>query len=399
MSTNRILTTHVGSLVRPPRLVEFLKLTENGVDYDSNAFSACLEESVAEVVQQQAAAGVDFVSDGEFGKSGSWSWYIAKRIAGVIQRPATAEEISDPLLALGPWRDQAAFPEFYAEYFPIQNLRTPPAPSVSVCQGPIRYVGQSLIERDIANLKAAISKVKVKGAFLPVVAPFSAFPTLKNEYYGNERDLLMALAEAMREEYRAIIDAGLMLQIDDAFLPFMYERLVPPMTLEQYRNWAEMRVDALNHALEGIPEERTRYHICWGSWNGPHTFDVPLKDIVDLILKVRVGAYLFEAANPRHEHEWRVWQDVKLAPNKVLIPGVISHATNVVEHPQLVAERLVRLARIVGRENVMGGTDCGFAQGPFIRRVHPSIQWAKLKALAEGAQLATIELWGRKQVA
>jgi 5-methyltetrahydropteroyltriglutamate--homocysteine methyltransferase len=399
MNVNRIMTTHVGSLVRPPRLIEFLKLTENGVDYDSNAFNACLQESVAEVVQQQATAGVDFVSDGEFGKNGSWSWYIAKRIAGVFQRPATAEEISDPLLALGPWRDQAAFPEFYAEYFPIQNLRTPPVPNVSVCQGPIRYIGQSLIERDIANLKAAIGKVKIEGAFLPVVAPFSAFPTLKNEYYANERDLLTALADAMREEYRAIINAGLTLQIDDAFLPFMYERLVPPMTLQQYRTWAEMRVDALNHALEGIPEHRTRYHICWGSWNGPHTFDVPLKDIIDLILKVNVGAYLFEAANPRHEHEWRVWQDVKLAPTKVLIPGVISHATNVVEHAELVAERLVRLARIVGRENVMGGTDCGFAQGPFIRRVHPSIQWAKLKALAEGAQLATIELWGRKQAA
>ena len=397
MNANRIMTTHVGSLVRPPRLIEFLKLTENGADYDSNAFHACLRESVAEVVEQQAAAGVDFVSDGEFGKSGSWSWYIAKRIAGVVQRPATAAEIADPLLALGPWRDQAAFPEFYAEYFPIQNLRTPPTPSISVCQGPIRYIGQELIQRDIANLKAAVSAVRVEGAFLPVVAPFSAFPTLKNEYYSSERDLLMALADAMREEYRAIIDAGLILQIDDAFLPFMYERLVPPMTLGQYRTWAEMRVDALNHALEGIPEQRTRYHICWGSWNGPHTFDVALKDIVDLVLKVRAGAYLFEAANPRHEHEWRVWRDVKLPPNKVLVPGVISHATNVVEHPELVAERLVRLAGIVGRENVMGGTDCGFAQGPFIRRVHPSIQWAKLKALAEGAHLATIELWGRRQ--
>jgi 5-methyltetrahydropteroyltriglutamate--homocysteine methyltransferase len=222
---------------------------------------------------------------------------------------------------------------------------------------------------------------------------------LKDEYYGNQRDLLMALADAMREEYRAIIDAGLMLQVDDAFLPFMYERLVPPMTLDQYRAWAEMRVDALNHALEGIPEDRVRYHICWGSWNGPHTFDVPLKEIVDLVLKVRAGAYLFEAANPRHEHEWTVWRDVKLPPGKVLVPGVISHATNVVEHPELVAERLVRLAKIVGRENVMGGTDCGFAQGPFIRRVHPTIQWAKLKALAEGAQLATVDLWGKKQAA
>jgi 5-methyltetrahydropteroyltriglutamate--homocysteine methyltransferase len=398
MNANRILTTHVGSLVRPPRLIEFLNQIENGRQYDKNAYEGCLKESVAEVVQQQAAAGTDIVSDGEYGKSGSWSWYIAKRIAGVIQRPATAEEIRDPLLGLGPWRDQAAFPEFYAEYFPTQNLRTPPVPSISVCEGPIRYIGQELIQRDIANLKAAAGKVTVEGAFLPVVAPFSAFPILKNEYYSSDHDLLMALAEAMREEYRAIFDEGLTLQIDDAFLPFMYERLVPPMTLEQYGAWAEMRVDALNHALAGIPEERTRYHICWGSWNGPHTFDVPLKDIVDLVLKVRVGAYLFEAANPRHEHEWKVWQGIRLESNKVLVPGVISHATNVVEHPELVAERLVRLARIVGRERVMGGTDCGFAQGPFIRRVHPTIQWAKLKSLAEGAQLASMELWRPRQV-
>ena len=340
---------------------------------------------------------MDIVSDGEFGKNSSWSWYIARRISGITQRPATSEEINDPLLALGAWRDLAAFPEFYREYFPVQNLRAPSTPSLSVCQGPIRYTGHDLIRRDIENLKAAVANVNVQGAFLPVVAPFSAFPTLKNEYYSSERDLLIGLAEALREEYRAIIDAGLTLQIDDAFLPFMYERLVPPMTLSQYRVWAEMRVDALNHALEGIPEDRTRYHVCWGSWNGPHTFDVPLKDIVDLILKVRVGAYLFEAANPRHEHEWKVWRDVKLPTNRRLVPGVISHATNVVEHPGLVAERLVRIAKIVGRERVMGGTDCGFAQGPFIRRVHPTIQWAKLKALAEGAQLAPAELWGRKQ--
>jgi 5-methyltetrahydropteroyltriglutamate--homocysteine methyltransferase len=399
MHADRILTTHVGSLVRPPRLIEFLKRTEDGLEYDHTAFESCLTESVAEVVQQQAASGVDVVSDGEFGKNHSWSWYIARRISGIIQRPATAEEIKDPFLALGPWRDLAAFQEFYAEYFPIQNLRAPATPSVSVCQGPIRYIGHDLIRRDIDNLKSAVAKVNVQRAFLPVVAPFSAFPTLKNEYYPSERELLIGLADAMREEYRAIIDAGLTLQIDDAFLPFMYERLVPPMTLPQYRAWAEMRVDALNHALEGIPEDKTRYHVCWGSWNGPHTFDVPLKDIVDLILKVRVGGYLFEAANPRHEHEWKVWQDVRLPSNRVLIPGVISHATNVVEHPELVSERLVRLARIVGRERVMGGTDCGFAQGPFIRRVHPTIQWAKLKALAEGARLATTELWGRQQSA
>ncbi len=210
---------------------------------------------------------------------------------------------------------------------------------------------------------------------------------------------MFALADALHQEYKAIVDAGLYVQIDDAFLPYMYERMVPPMTKADYRRWAELRIDALNHALAGIPEARSRYHICWGSWNGPHAFDVPLKDIIDLVLKVRVGHYSFEAANPRHAHEWHVWETVKLRPGKVLIPGVISHATAIVEHPELVAERIVRLAKIVGRENVMGGTDCGFAQSPFARRVHPSIMWAKLKSLAEGARIATQMLWGKQAAA
>ena len=216
--------------------------------------------------------------------------------------------------------------------------------------------------------------------FLPVVAPASALPGAKNEHYKDEEAFLTALADALHQEYQAIVDAGLYVQIDDAFLPYMHERMVPPMSNAEYRRWAQLRVDALNHALRGIPEERSRYHICWGSWNGPHAFDVPLKDIIDLVLQVRVGHYSFEAANPRHAHEWRVWENVKLPPGKILIPGVISHATNIVEHPELVAERIVRLAKIVGRENVMGGTDCGFAQSPFARRVHPTIMWAKLKA-------------------
>jgi 5-methyltetrahydropteroyltriglutamate--homocysteine methyltransferase len=210
---------------------------------------------------------------------------------------------------------------------------------------------------------------------------------------------LWALADCLHQEYKTIVDAGLYVQIDDAFLPYMHEKMVPPMTHGQYRAWAQMRVDALNHALKGIPQERSRYHICWGSWNGPHAFDVPMKDIVDLMLQVNVGAYQFEAANPRHEHEWVVWRSVKLPPGKVLIPGVISHATNIVEHPELVAQRIVRLAEIVGKENVMGGTDCGFAQSPFAQRVHPSIMWAKLKSLAEGAKIATRELWGRRSAA
>jgi len=232
-----------------------------------------------------------------------------------------------------------------------------------------------------------------------VVAPASALPGAKLEHYKDEESFLTALADALHKEYKAIVDAGLYVQIDDAFLPYMHERMVPPMSNADYRRWAQMRVDALNHALHGIPEERSRYHICWGSWNGPHAFDVPLKDIIDLVLQVRVGHYSFEAANPRHAHEWRVWETVKLRPGQVLIPGVISHATNIVEHPELVAERIVRLAKIVGRENVMGGTDCGFAQSPFARRVHPSIMWAKLKSLAEGARIATQTLWGKQAAA
>lgn len=397
MSTNqhRILTTHVGSLVRPPKLVEFLEEIESGRPYDESAHAACLQESVAEVVRQQAEAGVDIVSDGEFGKTDNWAWYIRQRISGFTDRPATAEEVNDPLATMSMGRDMAAFPEFYAEYFPTQKLRVRPGHTTTVCTGPIRYIGQALVQRDIANLKAAVAKVKVEDAFLPVVAPASAFPFYKNEYYKDDESLLFAVAEALREEYKAVLDAGLRVQIDDAFLPWTYERIVPPMTLAQYRSWAELRIEALNHALEGLPQERIRYHICWGSWNAPHVFDVPLKDIIDLLLKLRVGGYQFEAANVRHEHEWKVWQTVKVPAGRVLIPGVISHATNVVEHPELVADRLVCFANIVGRENVMAGTDCGFAQGPFTRRVHPTIQWAKLRAQAEGARLATARLWGQ----
>jgi 5-methyltetrahydropteroyltriglutamate--homocysteine methyltransferase len=228
---------------------------------------------------------------------------------------------------------------------------------------------------------------------LPVVAPASAVPRHNNEYYKSDEEFLFKLAEALREEYKAIIDAGLMVQIDDAFLPYMFDVAFAADQLEPYRKWAALRIEALNHALEGLPEERIRYHICWGSFNTPHATDIPLKDIVDLVLRVKVGGYCIEMANPRHEHEWRVWEAAKLPAGRQLIPGVVSHATNVVEHPELVAERLVRLARLVGRENVLGGTDCGFAQSPHVKRVHPSIMWAKLEALAEGARLASRELW------
>jgi 5-methyltetrahydropteroyltriglutamate--homocysteine methyltransferase len=289
-------------------------------------------------------------------------------------------------------RDREAFPDFYAEY-DGRVLRNASAPVRPVVTGPLSYCGQAELQHDIQNLKAGLAKVQVEGAFLPVVAPASALPNAKLEHYRDEESFLFALAEALRDEYRAIIDAGLYVQVDDAFLPYVYEKLVPPMTLAQYRQWAELRIAALNHALEGLPTEKTRYHICWGSWNGPHMFDVPLKDIVDLVLRVNVGAYSFEAANPRHEHEWKVWKDVKVPDDKILIPGLVAHSTNIVEHPELVAERLLRFAKIVGRERVMAGTDCGFSQSPLAGRVHWSIMWAKLKSLAEGARIASAQLW------
>jgi 5-methyltetrahydropteroyltriglutamate--homocysteine methyltransferase len=258
-----------------------------------------------------------------------------------------------------------------------------------VCVGPITYNGLFELQRDIDNLKAAATAAGVDEAFLPVAAPSSAIPDRKNEYYKSDEDLVVALAEALRTEYRAIVDAGFLLQVDDARAAVTYDRMVPPASLEDYYKWLERHVEVLNHALERIPEDRIRYHVCWGSWPGPHTTDVPLRKIVDLILKVKAGAYLLEAANPRHEHEWKVWQEVKLPPGKILVPGVVSHGTNVVEHPELIAERLTRFASCVGRENLIAGTDCGFAQEEINRRVHPSIMWAKLEAMAEGARIAS----------
>jgi 5-methyltetrahydropteroyltriglutamate--homocysteine methyltransferase len=400
-NTDRILTTHVGSLIRPPKLIAFWRAIEDGKPYDEAAFEAALAESVAEIVRQQTDVGIDIVSDGEFAKGLNWAFYIFKRLSGITVRTATAEEMADPMASMGGGRDHEAFAEFYAEYDAATGLAKRLGNRV-VVNGPIQYSKHQVL-RDIQNLKAGIALAKEShpslAGFLPVVAPASALPGAKIEHYKDEESYLFALADALHEEYKAIVDAGLYVQIDDAFLPYMYERMVPPMSKADYLRWAGLRIDALNHALAGIPEERSRYHICWGSWNGPHAFDVPLKDIIDLVLKVRVGHYSFEAANPRHAHEWRVWESVKLRPGQVLIPGVISHATNIVEHPELVAERIVRLAKIVGRENVMGGTDCGFAQSPFARRVHPSIMWAKLKSLAEGAQIATQTLWGKRAAA
>jgi 5-methyltetrahydropteroyltriglutamate--homocysteine methyltransferase len=384
-SSDRILTTHVGSLIRPPALQEFLRAKQAGKLYDKISYAKCLTSSVADVVQKQAEVGIDVVSDGEFGKSISWSQYVLERLSGFERRPIK--------VGANPFTrgvDREKFAEFYAELDAREGVATTVE---AVCNGPIAYTGQAELQRDIDNFKAALKEIKVEEAFMPVAAPASVIPDRKNEYYKSEEELIRAIGAAMRTEYRMIIDAGFVLQLDDARAAVTYDRMVPPASFDDYRKWLKLQVDVLNEAIAGLPAERIRYHVCWGSWPGPHTTDVALKDIVDLILGMKVGAFVIEGANPRHEHEWRVWESAKLPEGKVLIPGVISHATNVVEHPELVAERIVRLARLVGRENVIAGTDCGFAQGPFHRRVHPSIMWAKLAALVEGARLASAELW------
>ena len=385
-STGRILTTHVGSLIRPQALQEFLRAKQSGKPYDEKAYQKCLTDSVADIVGQQAKTGVDVVSDGEFGKSISWSQYVLERLSGFERRPIKSE-------AANPFKrgaDRTRFAEFYAELDAREGVATT---TEAICVGPIKYTGQAELQRDIDNFKAALKTVKVEEAFLPVAAPASVIPDRKNEYYKSDDELQAAIADAMRTEYKTIIDSGFLVQLDDARNAVTYDRMVPPATFADYKRWLAQQVEIINHAIEGLPQDRIRYHVCWGSWPGPHVSDVPLKDIVDLILKVKVGAYVIEGANPRHEHEWQVWKDARLGPGQVLIPGVISHATNVVEHPELVAERVIRLARVVGRENVIAGTDCGFAQGPFHRRVHPSIMWAKLEALVAGARLASKELW------
>jgi len=384
-STDRILTTHVGSLIRPQALQQLLRAKQAGEPFEQQAYESCLKQSVAEVVLQQAKAGIDVISDGEFGKSISWSQYALERLSGFERRPVSPR--ANPFTR---GADRMRFPEFYAELDAREGVATS---EDSVCVGPILYTGEAALRRDIANLKAALAGIEVEEAFLPVAAPASVIPDRKNEYYKSDEECLVAIGEAMRVEYRMIVESGFLLQLDDARAAVTYDRMVPPASFDDYRRWVARHVEVLNHAIEGLPPERMRYHVCWGSWPGPHTTDVPLRDIVDLILSVRVGAYVIEGANPRHEHEWKVWQDVKLPDGKMLIPGVISHATNVVEHPELVAERITRLVRLVGRENLMAGTDCGFAQGPFHRRVHPSIMWAKLEALVRGARLASRELW------
>jgi 5-methyltetrahydropteroyltriglutamate--homocysteine methyltransferase len=392
-STDRILTTHVGSLIRPPALREFLAAKEGGKPFDSEAYAQCLRDSVADVVRQQAEVGIDVVSDGEFGKAISWAQYALFRLGGFERRPfkATGNPFTRGV-------DRTRFPEFYADLDSRDRVETV---LDSICVAPITYTGLPELRQDIDDFKAALRNVTVAEAFLPVAAPASVIPDRKNEYYANDDELQAAIGDAMHTEYKTIIDAGFLVQLDDARAAVSYDRMVPPKTLKEYRAWLARQVEITNHAIKGLPRDRIRYHVCWGSWPGPHSSDVAFKDIADLVLKVRAGGYSIELANPRHEHEWRLWEKVKLPKDTVLIPGVISHATNIVEHPELVAERIVRLARLVGRENVIASTDCGFAQVTYFARVHPSIMWAKLQALVDGARLATKELWkkGSRRVA
>jgi 5-methyltetrahydropteroyltriglutamate--homocysteine methyltransferase len=385
-SIDKILTTHVGSLPRPADILAMNNAKANGRPVDQSAWTARVKASILEVVRLQRESGVDIVNDGELSKS-SWSSYVNDRLGGF------AESVSRGQGSLARGRDKKAYQEFYDEYDRIQPFRTVNGSRWTdvVCNAPIVYKNETEVQLDIENLKAACAAVVAEEAFITAVAPGSIISRRINKYYPTEEAFLFAIADAMKTEYQAIVDAGFLLQIDDPQLVTRYDMEDPPPSAEQYRKLATVRVEALNHALAEIPPDRVRYHICWGGWHGPHSTDLPLRDIVDLLLRIRVGAYLIEAANARHEHEWRVWQEVKFPDGKVLVPGVVSHATNVVEHPELVAERILRFANLVGRENVIAGTDCGLGG-----RLHHQLVWAKLKSLSEGARLATGQLWGRR---
>jgi 5-methyltetrahydropteroyltriglutamate--homocysteine methyltransferase len=385
-STDRILTTHVGSLIRPKELLEQATAARQQPEHQPR-YEQALRQAIAGVARQQLAAGLDIVNDGEYGKS-SWANYVLDRMTGFEFRPDTLYEAT----WLG--RDRFRFAEFMAAQFP-RGAKGAPG---HACIGPITYQGYEAVRRNISDLKAALNAAGVAEGFMTAVAPASTGYDASDEFYKDERDYVFAIAEALREEYLEIVNSGLVLQVDDAVLANMYDEIVQQGP-EKYWQWAELRVEALNHALRGIPEDRVRYHVCFGSWHVPHVADAPLEVILPLMLKVRAGAYSIEAANVRHEHEWRVWQTAKLPPGKILIPGVVTHHTTSVEHPRLVADRIVRFASLVGRENVIASTDCGFAQLEAYQRVHPQVMWAKLQTLAEGARIASEELWGvRTQV-
>lgn len=402
-SQDRILTTHAGSLSRPENLIELNRARAGGEEIDETAHAEALAAAVASVVRKQREIGIDILDDGEFGKPmsktydyGVWWNYAYERMDGFVSPESVPESEHKKssvaelaLTTMNNRRDWQKFDEFYrdpkstglAGSAARRPTRRP------VCTGPITYTGQAAIQASIDDLKKAMAAAGVEEGFMCSVAPAS-FARGEDLHYGTEEEFVFASAEAMRAEYMAIVDAGLILQIDDPSLPDNWDMINPEPPLEEFKKFAMVRIEALNHALRDLPEDRIRYHICWGSWHGPHTTDIPLWDIIDVLLSVNAGAYSVEAGNVRHEHEWRVWEDGTLPEGKLLIPGVVSHATNVVEHPRVVADRIVKYAGVAGRENVIAGTDCGLGG-----RIHPQIAWAKLEALAEGAAMASEELW------
>ena len=383
-STDRILTTHCGSLARPKDLLDSMKAKVNGQPYDEGAYAQRVRSAVADIVREQAARGIDVITDGEQGKPG-FAAYVRERLTGFEPKTPKA----------GSWKqwaaELAAFPEYYEQYFSRRMMGGSIMPRIPmVCTAPIGYRGEESLRRDIENFKTALGGVKFEEAFMPAVAPSGVGA---NEYYNSEEAYLEALGEALRVEYKAIVDAGFILQVDDPWLTEVHSQ-DPSLSPPERRRIAERSVEALNHALRGIPEEKIRFHTCYGINEGPRVHDAPLKEIVDLVLKVNAGAYAFEAANPRHEHEYHVWESVKLPDGKIIIPGVITHSSNIVEHPELIAERITRYAKLVGRENVIAGADCGFSsQATYNPEVDPKVVWAKFQAMADGARLATQQLW------
>jgi 5-methyltetrahydropteroyltriglutamate--homocysteine methyltransferase len=399
-SSDHIATSHVGSLPRPDGLIAAHRAQETGEALDEAAFDQTLRAAVAEVVRRQRDVGIDIPGDGEFGKPmaqrvqyGSWWRYSWQRLGGLKTGEASIYDMaprrSRPgevvLTSFGDRRDRTRFAAAYAD--PETGITTGPRAPAPVCIAPISYIGQDALAADIANFKAAMAAAGVSEGFMTSVAPGSA-SRIGNEYYKTEEALLYACADAMREEYRAIVEAGLVLQLDDPAIAENWDMVNPEPSVADYRRFAMQRVEALNHAIRGLPMDRIRFHLCWGSWHGPHVTDIPMRDIVDVMLAINAGAYSFEAGNVRHEHEWQVWQEVKLPDDRLMLPGVVSHATNVVEHPELVAQRILRFAGVVGRERVIASTDCGLGG-----RIHPDIAWAKLEALAQGAALASRQLW------
>ena len=382
-SETRFLTTHTGSLIRPDAVAG--EPASDAFPDRRTAHERALTAAVADVVARQRSVGLDVVNDGEFGKS-SWSAYVLERISGFEVHPDRLK----PLDWLG--RDRERFPGFFTNN-PEMPVALTGAPA-EVCVGPIKYTGLDQVNRDLANLLAASAPYPDAEVFFTSVAPASTAYQGINEYYASEEEYIYAIADALRQEYLAIHQAGFILQVDDAVLANMYDHIASDGGADSYRRWAQLRVDALNQALAGIPEDRIRYHVCFGSWHVPHVADAPLEALLPVILQVRAGAYSIEAANPRHEWEWEIWEQAGLPEGKILIPGVITHHTTTVEHPRLVAQRLERFARIAGPQNVIGGADCGFAQAAAIKRTHPEVMWAKFESLVAGAQIASRRFWG-----